>query len=298
MWSREQLKNTARKALERNYWKVVLVSAILLFFGGASIGSFFSTGFTEGLGWGEDSYYESEADIPMDDLFIDEEGPVGTLVGMVALASVGAAILGIIFVVLIIILIIIIIATIVSFVIRAFLLNPLEVGTKKFFFINLKEKAEVKEVTFAYDNHYKNIIKILFFRDLYIFLWSLLFVIPGIIKAYEYKMLPYLLAEDPTMTKDQAFATSRQMMDGQKWKVFVLDLSFIGWELLSAITAGILGVFYVTPYRNMTYAALYECLSYERQWNSPEGAPVYTPIPPTQMEEYNIEEIDNSTEEV
>ena len=93
-------------------------------------------------------------------------------------------------------------------------------------------------------------------------LWSLLFIIPGIVKAYEYMMIPYLLADNPQMTKEQAFAESKRMMQGQKWKAFVLDLSFIGWYILSGLTLGILAIFYVSPYVNATHAALYEALCY------------------------------------
>ena len=134
--------------------------------------------------------------------------------------------------------------------------------------------ANVKEVAFAYDNNYKNVAKTLFFRDLYITLWTLLFIIPGIVKSYEYRMMPYLLAENPAMPKEQAFAISKQMMDGQKWDVFVLDLSFLGWNILSIFTMGILSIFYVTPYINMTNAALYESLCYQRQWASCNQQPM------------------------
>ena len=82
------------------------------------------------------------------------------------------------------------------------------------------------------------------------------------IKAYEYRMIPYLLADNPSMSQEEAFALSREMMKGQKWKTFVLDLSFIGWDILSIFTGGILSMFYVQPYKMMTNAALYEALAY------------------------------------
>ena len=75
-------------------------------------------------------------------------------------------------------------------------------------------------------------------------------------------MMPYILAEDPDMPTKEVFAMSREMMRGQKWKAFVLDLSFLGWGILSLLTLGIVGIFYVNPYRNMTNAALYERLRY------------------------------------
>ena len=86
-------------------------------------------------------------------------------------------------------------------------------------------------------------------------------------------MIPYLLAEHPDMPKEVAFAESKRLMSGNKWHAFLLDLSFIGWALLSLITAGIVGVFYVFPYKNMTNAALYEKLCYTKNnayYDTPE----------------------------
>ena len=100
----------------------------------------------------------------------------------------------------------------------------------------------------------------MFLRQLFTFLWSLLFVIPGIIKSYEYRMIPFILAENPDTPYKDAFEMSKKMMMGNKWDAFVLDLSFIGWFILTAITCGILGVFYVNPYKYMTDAELYVAL--------------------------------------
>jgi hypothetical protein len=176
----------------------------------------------------------------------------------------------------------------------AFVFNPLEVGCMRFFLRNLNQRAEVKEVAFAYDNNYLESVKTLFLRDLFILLWSLLLIIPGIYKSYEYRMIPYLMAEDPTMTKDRAFAESKRMMDGQKWNAFVLDLSFLGWNILSALTMGILGVFYVGPYQAQTNAALYEKLRYglpapeqaaqpAQPWQTPYGTAPVQPAQATQV---------------
>ena len=148
-----------------------------------------------------------------------------------------------------------------SYIYTLLLINPAEVGTKRFFIKSLNDKAEVKEVAFAFDNNYKNIVKVLFFKDIKIFLWSLLFIVPGIVKRYEYMMIPYLLAENPNLTKEEACRLSRQMMSGQKLETFILDWSFFGWDILAGCTAGILNIFYVSPYKNLTYAALYEELS-------------------------------------
>ena len=99
-------------------------------------------------------------------------------------------------------------------------------------------------------------------RDLFIVLWSFLLIIPGIVKSYEYRLVPYIMSEDPELDYKEALAQSKALMKGQKWRTFVLDLSFIGWEILSAFTCGILSLFFVTPYRCSTEAALYEALRY------------------------------------
>ncbi len=69
-----------------------------------------------------------------------------------------------------------------------------------------------------------------FGRDLYTVLWTLCLIIPGIVKSYEYKMIPYILAENPRILRKRAFEISKNMMDGEKWNAFVIDLSFIGWK--------------------------------------------------------------------
>ena len=189
---------------------------------------------------------------------------------------------GILIIFFVVLFIVIIIASVVGLVYNAFIYNPIEVGTNRFMVKTLNESAEVKEVAFAFDNNYKNIAKILFIRDLKVLLWSLLFIIPGIVKSYEYLMVPYLLAENPNLTKEEAFRLSKQMMTGQKWDAFILGWSFFWWDLLSGMTAGIVGIFYVNPYKNLTYAALYEelnsingyparavAVTEEKEWNTP-----------------------------
>lgn len=144
-----------------------------------------------------------------------------------------------------------------------FVLNPIEYGTQKFLRKAQNGNESLGTVFNGFKDGYRNIVKVMFFRDLFIFLWSLLFIIPGIVKSYEYRMVPFILSENPGMSKDEALKASSRMMYGQKWKTFVLDLSFIGWNLLSLLTLGILGVFYVAPYAHSTNAALYETLKSE-----------------------------------
>ena len=100
----------------------------------------------------------------------------------------------------------------------------------------------------------------MFLQNLFLGLWTLLFIIPGIVKAYSYRMVPYILADNPEMSSTDIITKSREMMNGHKWDAFVLDLSFLGWLILTALTGGILGIFYVYPYIFETNAELYLAL--------------------------------------
>ncbi|MDK7724398.1 DUF975 family protein [Slackia exigua] len=160
-----------------------------------------------------------------------------------------------------------------AILLQAFVANPVEVGVRRFFVRNLNDAARVKEVAFGFDHSYLNIVKTMILRDVFIFLWMLVLVVPGIVKLYQYRMVSYLLTEKPDMAWREALDESRRMMQGQKWRTFVLDLSFIGWEILSIPTFGLLSVLYVEPYRGMTNAALFEALRYG------EGMPAAAEIP-------------------
>ena len=154
-------------------------------------------------------------------------------------------------------------AVIVGIIIGIFLLGPLEVGLLRVFVMGQREPANLNEIGVGFKINYWNVVKIIFFRDLYLSLWTLLLVVPGIIKSYEYRMIPYLLAENPNISMEEAFGRSRDMTYGDKWNIFVLDLSFIGWILLAAFTANIVRIFYVGPYIYATNAELYSALKYK-----------------------------------
>lgn len=106
-----------------------------------------------------------------------------------------------------------------------------------------------------------------FLRGLYIFLWSLLFIIPGIVKSFSYAMTPFIMAENPDLTANEAITASRQMMDGHKGELFWLDLTFIGWSILSAFTLFI-GNLFLNPYMNASYAAFYRDLTSGRRYSA------------------------------
>lgn len=90
-------------------------------------------------------------------------------------------------------------------------------------------------------------------------LWTLLFIVPGIIKAYSYALTPYILVDDPDLSVREAIRKSQKMMQGQKFNLFYLQLSFIGWALLCVLTAGI-GYLWLAPYYATTEAAFYQNL--------------------------------------
>ena len=243
MWSRVELKEKAKIALKQNYWKIVLVCVILVLVGGSGDP-------TVKLNYETSTpYYEGTSDIYMNDAALFYDG-MPQLYNMGFLTGLS-----------IYIMVAVVIALIVGFAIAAFLLNPIALGANRFLVKSLNEPAELEEIFYAFNNNYKNIVKVLFFRDLYTLLWTFLFIVPGIIKAYEYFMVPYLLTENPNLTKEEALGMSKEMMYGHKWDTFVLQLSFFGWDLLAAFTFGLLHIFYVTPYRNLTEAALFEKLN-------------------------------------
>lgn len=108
----------------------------------------------------------------------------------------------------------------------------------------------------SFGNYFKNIAAYLL-MCLFIFLWTLLLIIPGIIKALAYSMTPFILQDFPELSVNQAINLSQKMMKGHKFDYFWLGLSFIGWILLGLLTLGI-GYIWLIPYMYTSYAAFYE----------------------------------------
>ncbi|MBD5488703.1 MAG: DUF975 family protein [Lachnospiraceae bacterium] len=236
MWTRAELKDNAKRFFKFNYWKMVLVALVLTMVGGG--GASASSSYTRRTS--SDYRYGSMSSAEM----------IGFIVGFM---------------------VVMLVVMVIGFAVSAFLLNPLVVGAQRFFVVSHYQKAELGELGYAFSNSYMNVVKTMFLKALYVFLWSLLLVVPGIIKGYEYRMIPYILAENPGIDTKDAFAMSKQMMDGNKWNAFVLDLSFIGWNILSLFTCGILAIFYVNPYIYMTDAELYVALKEITFGNAPTG---------------------------
>jgi uncharacterized membrane protein len=117
---------------------------------------------------------------------------------------------------------------------------------------------EIKDSFSGFDDFF-SAFKVTFLVGFYTFLWSLLFIIPGIIKGYSYSMAMYVLADNKGMSARECIAESKKMTNGHKAELFVLDLSFIGWYLLSCLTCGI-AMLYVVPLINATHANVYETI--------------------------------------
>ena len=134
-----------------------------------------------------------------------------------------------------------------------------------------REINSVKDLFSQFDRFGQGFLQ-LFLRNLYIFLWGLLFLIPGLIKSFAYAMTPFLMAEDPTLTANEAIKLSQEKMRGHKGELFWLGLTFFGWSLLAVLTGGV-GYIFLNPYVNAAYAAFY------RDKISPKAATVsYTCI--------------------
>ena len=313
MWTIGQLKARGKSCFQRNYWKAVLVALVISLIGGMQghkaiqsvlvMGTNVVTEIGKGTGHAND-FGESARGFDEDpfsdsyDFDLDFGNNYGNPYGQYNFpgsssvnpfsgfsSSLSTAVVGLIVVFAVLIFLLVLVLMIVGILIDIFLKNPLFVGTQRFFIHNLTENGMVGDMGFGFDRGYKNQVRVMFFRDLYTLGWTCLFLIPGIYKSYEYRMIPYLMAEYPQMDKEQAFYTSKFLMQGNKWRAFLLDLSFIGWWLLSGITVGLVGVFYVNPYYVSTCAALYEALKAikgipayrqeQMQFDPQTGEPVY-----------------------
>ena len=255
MWNRIELKAAAKQRFHSNYWPSVVVAVILsITLGTFSFGNSFSNATS-------DNYYSSSdinnilSDSPIpDSSYSDMSAYIKNYISSIFPGvNVNTILQGLSLIILIV--------GLLSILLNVFVFNPLQVGFQHWFIRSRTEdNYNIGSVGFTFKEGYGNVTKTMFLKQLYTFFWSLLFVFPGIIKSYEYRMIPYLLAENPYMSTDEAFARSRSMMDGEKWNAFVLDLSFIGWNILSSLTLGLVGLFYVAPYQAYTDMELYVAL--------------------------------------
>lgn len=219
-WSRGLLKENAKKVLSASYWRVFAVCLVAGLLGGSNTLTVrFST--TEWRRFSGNYYFNSIAVVVL------------LVVALIVLA--------------------------ISFVWLAFVGGPILVGRNRFLMENRAGFPTIESMFSTFrsgKDQYLNIVKVMFQYQLEIFLWSLLCVIPGIYKSYQYYYVPFLLAENPYMTYSRAKELSRAMTENEKLDIWVLQLSFFGWFLLGTLACGI-GTFFVVPYQAATTAELY-----------------------------------------
>ena len=144
----------------------------------------------------------------------------------------------------------------VGFLINTFVQNAATVGQANYFIKNTDSKPSFADAFSGFKVRYLRNIGTMLLVGIKVVLWSMLLVIPGIIKTYEYAIIPYILADDPEISSKDAFKKARKMMIGNKWRLFKLNFSFIGWGALCFLTLGV-GTFFLMPYVNAAGAEFY-----------------------------------------
>ncbi|HEX2947504.1 MAG TPA: DUF975 family protein [Clostridia bacterium] len=221
MWTRAELKERAKAVLHTNYWKAFLISLVIVLATGSGSGS---------------SWRESNSSLSQHSYTQLDSGLIALI--FLILAAVAFVI-------------------VIALALRILVFYSLEVGGRRYFVQSAQYFDNRGCFRFGFDGrNYTGIISTMFLKGIFNFLWSLLFIIPGIIKYYSYRMVPYILADNPNIGALRAINLSRNMMRGNKWRMFVLDLSFLGWYFIGALCLGI-GVLFVNPYAFATEAELY-----------------------------------------
>ncbi len=237
MWTRQQLKTNAKMNFTKNYWPCVGVSFIVALAEGAGTVSSTANNVKSSI---ETNFHVNSAGVAAG--YSAEGLPDSFATGLFSTVMLS----------------VILAMFVIGLVVNIFVVSVIRVGAIGFFVRNQTGMPGIGDIFRGFKSgHYGNIVVTMFLMNLYITLWSLLFLIPGIIKMYEYLMVPYILADNPGMDRKEAFAISKRMMTGEKWNAFILQLSFLGWIFLSMFTCGLLGIFYVSPYMEATMAELY-----------------------------------------
>ena len=212
-----ELRLKARESLKGNYWRAVGVGFVAAVFGALITSS-----------GNVNLDFDQETVSFLKDLPLFVKIVLGSLVGTVSVFSLVHLILG----------------GVVQLGYAQYLLKQQD-----------REINEIKDLFSQFDRFKDGFLQ-LFLRTLFTALWSLLFVVPGIVKGLGYSMTPFLMAEYPDLTAKEAIRLSQDKMQGHKWELFCLSWSFIGWCILAALTAGI-GSIFLEPYINAAYAAFY-----------------------------------------
>ena len=255
MWTRSLLKSNAKVILSRNYWHIWVGCFIAMLLGGGLAGNI---GVSSSYRYSADSGAASGSFLP----FYGDSSQV-------ALAFLG------------VFLIVFLIGILAGLCLAAFVCLPVQVGLCRFLMESRSGNSPYATIfsLFRRDNYLHTVCS-MFLTRLKVFLWSLLLLVPGVIKGYEYYFVPFLLAENPNLSRARAQELSSQMTNGEKGKMFVLDLSFYGWYFLVALAStlcismggtspfymlvaylvALFGSLCLAPYYSATFAELYAAM--------------------------------------
>ena len=247
MWDRKQIKGIGKLAFKANYWRSVLAAFLIsiLSVGTATMSFNSSSGVdTDDAQTAQDITNEEDLNQALNEITdaynsMSEEDKV--MAGAVVAALIGALIL----------------IALVGFLLRIFVFNPLTVGCYGFFRENAGGRNPDMDILKSGFGRYGHTFVTLFLRDLFLILWTCLFIVPGLVKAYSYRMVPFILRDNPDMSSTEVITASRNLMNGHKWQTFIFDLSYIGWYLLGILTLNLVNIFWTEPYRQNANGALY-----------------------------------------
>lgn len=265
MWSRKELKRKAKRSIKQNYWRAIVISFLITLFAGANAGS--TQLLRQNFGMNGDAaaaveqFQKEHLNLDSKDLFVLDAAT--TTVGQY-LKSKYAVSIALRFVDKLmethfsLLFLLILTGLGMSFFYAVFVSNILIIGEKRFYMENrIYHETRIGKLLYLYKmKDIKNSAWIMFCRSLYQFLWSLT-IIGGIIKYFEYALIPYLLAENPEIDKKTVFTLSKDMMRGNKWRFFLLKCSFLLWGIVGIFTLGITNIFFANSYKSATETELY-----------------------------------------
>ena len=222
MLKSKELRAKAWDSLKGKYWRAFLVLII--------------TGLLGSIGTGLMTCSQNMMDLVN---MVDPSDMDSTMELGATVVSVAAAVIGI-----------------VGMLASLFVGNAATVGMCNYFIKNTDSKPAIADAFSGFKVRYGRNIGTLLLVGIKLVLWSLLFVIPAVIKSYEYAIIPYILADDAEISSKDAFKKARQMMKGNKWRLFKLNLSFFGWGVLCFVTFGV-GTLFLMPYVSAAAAEFY-----------------------------------------
>ena len=253
MWDRKELKAKGKAAYNANKIACIVAALILMIAGGIGSGSTASPSVTvkNQLNNNEQVVESYNNSVSGDDaVSVEVNGQdLDGIKNNVPVAILSTAVM-----------FLILIGVTVGLMVLALVLNPLNVGARKFFIQNASNpetKVDGLNVGFVFGKNYRDIVFSMLGTQMITLLWTLLLIVPGIYKAYCWRLVPFIIADNPELSGKEARAKSNAMMNGSKWASFVLDLSFIGWKLVGALTFGILNIVFTNPYEAATDTELY-----------------------------------------